>query len=92
MTKEEAIKRLLELDEQKAEIKKYYEDLKEAIETLGVGTHFQSDEGQVFLIEEQTGKFVNFDRLKYIRTKKADEKRGELSVKRAEELGYTIKK
>ncbi|RLJ03484.1 MAG: hypothetical protein DRP08_03490 [Candidatus Aenigmatarchaeota archaeon] len=90
MTKEEAAIKLVELDEKKAEIKKWYEDLAEVLETLGPEAHFQSPDGQVFLIEEANGKWVNFDKLRYIRTKKADEKRGELSKKRAQELGYEV--
>ena len=90
MTRDEAIKKLVELDNQKPEIKRYYEELAEVLEVLAIGDHFKSDEGQVFLIEAQDGKFVKFDRIKYIRTKKEDEKRGELSVKRANELGYGI--
>lgn len=91
MTKEEAAEKLVELDNRKPEIKKYYEELAEVLEVLGEEAHFQSPDGQVFLIEAQTGKFVTFDKLKYIRTKKAEEKRGELSKKRAQELGYDIK-
>ncbi len=90
MTKEEATAKLIELDEKKAEIKKWYEEMAECLEALGPDAHFQSPEGQVFLVEAQTGKYVNFDRLKYIRTKKDDEKRGELSKKRAKELGYEV--
>ena len=91
MTKEEAAIKLVELDEKKAEIKKWYEDLSEVLEVLGADAHFQSPDGQVFLIEEAKGKWVNFEKLHYIRTKKADEKRGELSKKRAQELGYEVK-
>jgi len=90
MTAEEAALKLVELDEKKAEIKKYYEDLAEVLEVLGKDAHFQSVDGLVFLVEEASGKWVTFEKLHYIRTKKADEKRGELSKKRAEELGYTV--
>jgi hypothetical protein len=90
MTKEEAAKKLVELDNQKVEIKKWYEDLAEVLEALGPEAHFQSQDGQVFLIEEAKGKWVPFEKLHYIRTKKEDEKRGELSMKRAKELGYEV--
>ena len=90
MTREEAAEKLIELDEKKAEIKQWYEDLAEALEILGPESHFQSPEGLVFLIEEADGKWVKFEKLRYIRTKKTDEKRGELSVKRAKELGYDV--
>jgi len=88
MTREEAAEKLIELDNKKAEIKRYYEDLAEVLEVLGTDAHFQSPEGLVFLVEEADGRYVKFEKLRYIRTKKADEKRGELSKKRAQELGY----
>jgi len=91
MTKEEAAQKPVELDAKKAEIKQWYEDLAEALKALGPDAHFQSPEGLVFLVEETNGKWVNFDKLKYVRTKKDDEKRGELSKKRAQELGYDVK-
>ena len=90
MTPEEAAIKLVELDEKKTEIKKWYEDLAEVLETLGAEAHFQSANGQVFLVEEAKGKYVHFEKLQYIRTKKDDEKRGELSKKRAKELGYEV--
>lgn len=91
MTREEAANKLIELDEKSAEIKKHYEELSEVLEVLGPEAHFQSPEGLVYLVEEADGKWVKFEKLRYIRTKKADEKRGVLSVKRAKELGYEIK-
>jgi len=91
MTPEEAAKKLIELDARKPAIKAYYEEVAECLEILGVDAHFQDDEdGTVFLVEEQTGRFVTFDKLRYVRTKKADEVRGELSKKRAKELGYDV--
>ena len=90
MTKEEAAEKLIELDNKKVEIKQYYEDLAAALEALGPDAHFQSPDGQVFLVEEADGRYVKFEKLRYIRTKKEDEKRGELSKKRAQELGYEI--
>jgi len=90
MTKEEAAKKLIELDNKKAEIKQYYEDLAETLEALGAEAHFKSPDGLVFLVEEADGRYVKFEKLRYIRTKKDDEKRGELSKKRAQELGYDV--
>ena len=90
MTTEEAAKKLVELDAKKPEIKAFYEELAEVLAVLGAESHFQDTNGLVYLVEEQTGKFVTFDKLKYVRTKKDDEKRGELSKKRAKELGYDV--
>jgi hypothetical protein len=90
----EAMKRLIELDKKKAEIKKFYEDMAEAVKAvaieIGVDKYFQDEEGTVYKIVTPKGKYVHFEPLDYVRTKRADEKRGELSVKEAEEAGFTL--
>jgi hypothetical protein len=89
---EELKNKLIELDKKKAEVKKYYEELAEVLAAIGIGKHFQDPaSGTVFEIIEPDGKFVKFDKFSYVRTKKEGEVRGELSVKRAEELGYKVK-
>lgn len=92
MTREEAAQKLALLDAKKEEIKAYYKELADVLAILGKGTHFQSGDGLVYEIVEPDGKFVPFDKLAYKRTKKPHEERGELSVKRAEELGYVVPK
>jgi poly-beta-hydroxyalkanoate depolymerase len=86
--------KLIELDRKKAEVKKFYEDYANALEELtkefGVGHHFQDDQGIVYQIVEQDGKWVTFDRLAVDRTKRPNEDRGSLSVKKAKELGYSV--
>jgi hypothetical protein len=75
-------------------VKKLYEELSLALEEvsaeIGVGGMFQDNEGIVYKIVIPDGKFVHFEKLSYIRTKRSNEKRGELSMKEAEEAGYTL--
>ena len=61
------------------------------LEELGVGTHFQDPETKaVFEIVEPGGTFVSYKKVTYNRTKIREEKKGTLSKKRAQELGYDV--
>jgi len=87
--------KLIELDKKKEQIKQYYEELRTTItqvhELVGDDGFFQDpSDGTVFQIVKPTGRFVQFEELGYIRTKREGEKRGELSVKKAEEAGFKL--
>ena len=90
-----AIQRFLELEIKKAEVKKYFEDLSKAIEDVakevGVGGFFQDGDGIVYSIVVPEGKFVTYEKLSYVRTKRPGEARGSLSVKEAESKGFLVK-
>lgn len=90
----EAQKRFVALEKQKEEIKKYFEQLKEATEAVakevGINGYFQDLEGTVYKIVEPEGKFVTFDRTSYVRTRRPHEKRGDLSIKEATEAGFNV--
>lgn len=92
----EAQKRLVELDKKKDEIKKFHDDLSAAVEAVivesGVGSYFQDDDGTVYKTVVPDGKFVYFEKHSYVRTRRSTEKQGSLSLKEAEEHGFTIKK
>lgn len=68
---------------------KAVQDVKDEI---GIGGMFQDDEGTVYQIIEPEGKFVHFEKLSVIRTKRPGEDRGDLSVKKAQEAGFIIPK
>lgn len=90
-------KRLAELDKQKPEIKRYYEELTEVLTQLhieqGTGAMFQADDGTVYELIEPRGKYVTYEQFGYNRTKRPDETtKGTLSVKKAEEAGFTVPK
>jgi len=84
----------VKLDKKKTECKKIFEKYKESIQSLvdemGVGGNFQDDDGTVYLIDECEGKFVYFDNFEVKRTRREDETRGSLSIKKAKELGYEL--
>ena len=90
----DAINRFIELDKKKPEIKKFFEDYKAAVEEVaqlvGEGGHFQDSEGTVYQVVVPEGKFVNFDRFIIQRTRREGEKRGDLSLTKARELGYEV--
>jgi hypothetical protein len=92
----EAQQKFVALEKQKEQVKKYFEQLKEATESVakevGINGYFQDEEGTVYKIVEPEGKFVTFEKISYVRTRRMDEKRGDLSLKEAEEAGFTVQK
>lgn len=89
-----AIQRFIELERKKADVKKYFEDLKTALEAVvvevGVNFYFQDVDGCVFKTTVPEGRFVNYEKYGYTRTRRKDEKRGDLSLKEAQEAGFTV--
>ena len=92
----EAQAKFIELEKKKNEVKKYFEELEKATQALaneiGVGGHFQDSEGTVYQVVIPEGRFVKFDKIGYQRTRRAflDEKKGDLSLTAARELGYIV--
>lgn len=90
----ETQRRFVELDKKKAEYKDFLEQYKtavnELVEEIGLGGHFQDAEGVVYQAAECDGKFVYFDKFEIKRTRRADERAGSLSLKKAQELGYGV--
>ena len=94
MTLSPAIQRFIELEKRKAEVKKYFDDLQDAVqavaEEIGIGGHFQDSEGTVYQICIPEGRFVQFQHVGYLRTRREGEKKGDLSLTKARELGYEV--
>jgi hypothetical protein len=90
----ESQKLFVSLEKQKDEVKKYFEKLNESIAAvqaeIGINGMFQDEEGTVYKIVVPDGKFVHFDHVSYVRTRRVDEKRGDLSIKDAEAAGYNV--
>ena len=89
-----AVRRFIELDKKKAEVKKFFEEYSEAVaavvEEVGVGGHFQDEDGTVYQAAIPEGRFVAFDKFTIQRTRREGETRGDLSMKAARELGYEV--
>jgi len=88
--------KFLELSKQYEGLKKQMKELKPKLQGLlveiGVGGHFQDPTTlAVYEIVEPAGTFISFDKISYNRTRIGDEKKGDLSMKKAEELGYSLK-
>jgi hypothetical protein len=90
----DAQKRFVELEQKKEEIKKYFEELRLATEAVakevGINGYFQDYAGIVYKVVEPEGKFVTYDKISYVRTRRAHEKRGDLSMKEAESAGFRL--
>ena len=86
--------RFIELEKQKADHRLFFEELTAAAQAvadeIGVEGMFQDNEGTVYQIVVPEGKFVHFDKIGYVRTRRDDEKRGDLSLKKARENGFEI--
>lgn len=87
-------KQFVALDKKKAEYKEFMKLYKSVVgqlkEEIGLGGHFQDAEGTVYQLEECEGKFTYFDKYEVKRTKRAEERAGSLSLKKAGELGYNV--
>ena len=86
--------KFVQLEQKKAEIKKYFEELKEVTQAvaneIGIGGMFQDDAGIVYKIVDPKGRFVEYEKISYVRTKRENEARGTLSVKEAKEAGFEV--
>lgn len=91
-------KRFVSLEKQKEQIKAFFESLSEAVaaveKEVGVGGFFQDEEGTVYKIVEPDGKYVPFEKLSYLRTRRLTEERSPLplALKEAEAAGYNVPK
>jgi hypothetical protein len=90
----EAQIRFVELERKKEDIKKYFDELNTACEALskeiGVNGFFQDEQGIVYKVVVPEGKFVHFEKISYVRTRRPHEKRGDLSMKEAEGAGFRL--
>ena len=89
-----AQQKFVNLEKKKEEVKRYYEELKSALEDvvkeIGVNSYFQDEQGVVYKTVTPEGKWVQFEQFSYLRTRREHEKRGDLSLKEAEEAGFSI--
>lgn len=82
------------LEKRKSEYKEWLEELGKATQAvadeLGIGNFFQDEEKTVYKIVTPVGRWVQFETISYLRTKRADEQKGSLSVKEAKEKGFEV--
>jgi hypothetical protein len=90
----EAQAKFIALERKKEEVKAYFEELNEAVAAvsreIGIGGYFQDDQGVVYKVVIPEGKFVYFEKISYVRTRRPHEKRGDLSMKEAEAAGFQL--
>ena len=87
----DAQKKFVELEQKR---KQFLEEFDAALlavaEETGIGNYFQSDDQVVYKIITPTGRYVKFDTVSYLRTKRGDERQGTLSAKEATEHGFEV--
>jgi hypothetical protein len=92
----DAQKRFVELEKQKDAIKKYHDDLNTAVadvqKEIGINGFFQDPDGTVYQIVVPNGKFVYFEHVSYVRTRRQGEKQGSLSLTAAAAAGFNVPK
>ena len=90
----DAQRRFVEIERKKEEVKKYFDELNAAVEAvskeIGINGMFQDEAGIVYKVVIPEGKFVHFEKISYVRTKRPLEKRGDLSMKEAEAAGFKL--
>ena len=91
-------KRFVSLEKQKEEVKRFFENLSETLAAVkaevGLNGYFQDEEGTVYKIVEPDGKYVPFEKLSYLRTRRLTEERSPLplALKEAEAAGFNVPK
>lgn len=94
----EAQRKFVNLEKQKESVKKFFEDLNEAVievqKEVGLNGMFQDEEGTVYKVVEPDGKYVAFDKISYLRTRRLSEDRSPLplALKEAEAAGFNVPK
>jgi seryl-tRNA synthetase len=87
--------KLIELAEKyetlKEEMKRLKPEMNELLKQIGVGKYFQNPKNMVvYKVEKPRGVFCEYQDIGFVRTKKAGEARGDLSVKEANEAGFVL--
>ena len=83
--------RFVTLERQRKELLDQFDAALQAVaEETGIGNYFQDDEQTVYKIVAPTGRWVKFDAVSYLRTKREGEDKGTLSVKEAKEHGFEV--
>lgn len=78
-------------EELKAEMKELKPEMDELLTEIGVGAYFQDPNTKlVYKVTVPKGRYVYNEIIGYDRTKKSDEKRGDLSKKEAQEAGFEL--
>ncbi len=90
----DAQRRFVELERKKEEVKKFFDELNaacvEVSKEVGINGYFQDDAGIVYKVVIPDGKFVYFEHISYVRTRRPHETRGDLSMKEAANAGFKV--
>lgn len=72
------------------QLKNVKEEMNTVMAMIGINSFVQGQDGTVYQVVIPQGRFVHFDTISYIRTRKEGEDRGDLSLKKAEEAGFNV--
>lgn len=80
-----------QLESLKTQMKELAPVMEELLLELGEGAFFQDPtDNVVFKVIKPKGTFISFKTIDYHRTKRGEEKKGNLSMKDAKDAGYTL--
>ena len=90
-----AQQRFIELELKRDDYEKFKKELADATAAVvaesGLDVMFQDEQGTVYKIVEPRGRWVEYEKLSYVRTKRYGEPKGSLSIKEAEAAGFIVK-
>ena len=87
----EAQARFVELEKQRKALSEVFEEALQAVASeVGMDGYFQDTERIVYKIIAPTGRWVRFDPISYVRTRRGEEKQGTLSAKEAQAAGFEV--
>ena len=87
----DAQRKFVELEQKRKQFLEEFDAALQAVaEETGIGNYFQDSDNVVYKIITPIGRWVKFDSVSYLRTKRADERQGTLSVKESEEHGFEV--
>ena len=86
-----AQKRFIELEKQRKQFLDGFDAALQAVKKeVGIDGYFQDEDGTVYKVVAPAGRWVKFDAVSYLRTRRGDEKQGTLSQKEATEHGFDV--
>jgi len=87
-------RKFVALEKMRVDWKQYLVELDEMTQAvaneIGIGSYFGDDEGVVYKVVVPGGRWVAYETIGYVRTKRGDEAKGSLSAKEAKEAGYEV--
>lgn len=89
-TQERFIAAAKEVESLKEQLKEKCAEMEKYATEIGAGCYFQDKDLVVYKIDVPKGTFVEYKAIGFVRTKRANEDRGSLSMKEAKDAGFNV--